>query len=253
MRDQASPQQSSMRLNRFLALAGVASRRAVELIIREGRITIDGLTVSDPAVQVSVQAADVKLDGKRIQLTPAVTYMMNKPRGIVSTAHDPHGATTVIQLVQRSGINHRLYPVGRLDKNSHGLLLLSNDGELAFRLMHPRYHIAKTYDVVLDRALTATQLVLFAQGLHLEDGMTAACRIEPLQSARPTYRIVLFEGRKRQIRRMFEVFFRKVLDLNRISIGPLSLGNLAEGGIKLLQPREVNSLYRAVGLRRTSS
>jgi 23S rRNA pseudouridine2605 synthase len=237
-----------VRLNRFLALAGVASRRRCDEIVRSGRVAIDGQRVDDPARSVDPDKQRVTLDGKPLAAVAPCTWLLNKPRGVLSAASDARGGRTVLDLAREAGIEERLYPVGRLDKDSRGLILLSNEGDLALRLTHPRYGVEKTYRVNINLPITATQQRRFAGGLPLEDGTTRPCRIRPLPG-RASYEIVIAEGRKRQIRRMFEAMGRRVTDLRRVRLGPLALGALREGELRQLSSAELQRLKQAVGLR----
>lgn len=237
-----------IRLNRYLAQAGIASRRACDDIIKSGRVTVNGKRVDAPGTAIHPARHDVRLDGKPIETSAPQTWLLNKPREILSAAKDARGGRTVVDLAREAGIAERLYPVGRLDKNSRGLILLSNEGDLAHRLLHPRYGIEKTYQVKLNLPVTKTQMRRFSSGLDLEDGRTRPCRIRPLRG-RALYEVVLGEGRKRQIRRMFELLNRRVVDLQRVRMGPISLGRLKEGELRPLEPAELLRLKRAVGLR----
>src|SRR5215211_5355056 len=196
-----------MRLAKFLAHAGVASRRAAEGIVAEGRVTVDGEVLTDPARDVD-ETSGVALDGHRVAPEPHEVHALNKPAGVVSTARDTHGRPTVVQLVRS---RRRLYPVGRLDADTTGLILLTNDGDLAERLTHPRYEVEKVYRArveppeVPERALRALR-----EGVELEDGRTAAARV---RSAGPgLLEIAIHEGRKRQVRRMCEAVGHSVVE-----------------------------------------
>ena len=229
-----------MRLAKFLAHAGVASRRAAEGLIAEGRVSVAGDTVTDPARDVDESSA-VAVDGRAVQPEPREVYALNKPRGVVSTARDTHGRPTVVQLVRS---RRRLYPVGRLDADSSGLILLTNDGELAERLTHPRYGVDKVYrarvqpDRVSPRALAALR-----EGVELEDGRTAPTRVR--QPAPGILEITLREGRKRQVRRMAEAVGHRVIELERVAFGPLGLRGLEPGQSRRLKPAEIERLRRA--------
>lgn len=226
----------------------MASRRRCDEIIRAGRVRVAGETVCDPACGVDPDSAQVSLDGRALALVPTQTWLLHKPRGVLSAASDARGGRTVIDLARAAGIAGRLYPVGRLDKDSRGLLLLTNDGELALRLTHPRYGVEKTYRVRVDLPITAAEQRRFAAGLPLSDGPTRPCRLRPL-AGRATYEVVLSEGRQRQIRRMFELLGRRVVDLQRLRLGPLGLGDLPEGALRPLSAAERERLHRAAGLR----
>lgn len=230
-----------MRLAKYLAHAGIASRRASEQLIADGRITIGGTTVRDPARDVD-DASDVAFDGEPVRGEESrVVYLLHKPAGVVSTASDTHGRQTVIDMVPAE---RRLYPVGRLDADSTGLILLTNDGELANRLTHPRYEVPKTYRASLagppitDRALKALR-----EGVELEDGMTAPARVRRLTPHQ--LELTIHEGRKRQVRRMCEAVGRPVRSLVRIRFGPLDLGELKPGKARRLTAPELAALADA--------
>jgi len=225
-----------MRLAKYLAHAGVASRRAAEQLIASGRVTVEREVVTDPARDVDEQTA-VSVDGRPIRgLEPRVLYALNKPAGVVSTASDTHGRRTVLDLVPARGL--RLYPVGRLDAGSSGLILLTNDGELANRLTHPSFEVPKTYRARLgggpigDRALDALR-----RGVELEDGITAPAAARRMRGN--VLELTIHEGRNRQVRRMCEAVGHPVLELQRIAFGPLRLGDLKAGAHRRLRAVEV--------------
>jgi len=230
-----------MRLAKYLAHAGVASRRASEQLIAEGRITVDGEVVTDPARDVG-DASAVAFDGEPVRgVEPRVAYALHKPAGVVSTASDPHGRRTVVDLVPGE---RRLYPVGRLDADSTGLILLTNDGELANRLTHPRYEVPKTYRATLaGPALTERALRALRDGVELEDGTTAPARVRRLTPHQ--LELTIHEGRNRQVRRMCEAIGRPVRQLVRIRFGPLELGDLRPGRARRLTPAELRALADA--------
>ena len=230
-----------MRLAKFLAHAGVASRRAAERLIADGRVTIGGEVVRDPARDVDATSG-VAVDGTPVAgPEPRVVYALHKPAGVVSTARDPQGRPTVLDFVPRG---RRLYPVGRLDANTTGLILLTNDGELANRLTHPRYGVPKTYRATVggppvgERALRALR-----EGVRLDDGMTAPARVRRL--APHVLELTLREGRKRQVRRMCEAVGHPVRELVRVGFGPLALGDLPPGTARRLTAGELGALARA--------
>jgi 23S rRNA pseudouridine2605 synthase len=235
-----------MRLAKYLAHAGVASRRSAETIIAAGRVSVAGEVVTDPAREVDDHSR-VTLDGRPVAGgEPRVVYAINKPVGVVSTARDTHGRPTVVELVPTAGL--RLYPVGRLDADTSGLILLTNDGELAQRLTHPRYEVPKTYRVRLagtpigDGALRTLRV-----GVQLEDGSTApACVRRVGGRASGLIELTIHEGRNRQVRRMCEAVGHRVCELQRVAFGPLRLGDLEPGGYRLLDANEVR-LLRAAG------
>jgi 23S rRNA pseudouridine2605 synthase len=231
-----------MRLAKYLAHAGIASRRAAEDVIRAGRVRVGGQVVTDPARDVD-EASGVEVDGRPVGgAEQRVVIALNKPEGVVSTARDTHGRRTVVDLVDAGGA--RLYPVGRLDADTTGLILLTNDGELADRLTHPRYEVPKTYVArigggrVPERTLRALR-----DGVDLEDGRSAPARVRQLRSG--DLEITLHEGRKRQVRRMCEAVGHPVERLTRIRFGPLSLDGLAPGAWRRLSGAEVERLRQA--------
>ncbi len=228
-----------MRLAKFLAHGGVASRRRAELIIARGRVTVRGEVVTDPARDVS-ESDDVRVDGSPVGAEAREVWAVNKPAGVVSTAREPGERLAVVELVDSAA---RLYPVGRLDADSTGLLLLTNDGELANRLTHPRYEIPKVYIAQLRRLPSDTDLERLRRGVELEDGPTAPAEVT-LRGEREV-EIVLREGRNRQIRRMAEAIDNEVVALQRVRFGPLQLGDLEEGAARRLSSAEIGLLRAA--------
>ena len=226
-----------MRLAKFLARAGVASRRAAEEVIAEGRVTVDGEPVADPARDVGEQA-DVRVDGRAVSAEPTETWALNKPSGVVSTAREPGRRRAVTDLVNSPA---RLYPVGRLDADSTGLILLTNDGELANRLTHPRYEVQKTYRVELRRPPANRDLEQLRRGVQLDDGPTAPARAR--RTADREIEISIHEGRNRQVRRMAEAVGNEVVRLERVRLGPLELGELRPGEARRLTDDEVRRLW----------
>jgi 23S rRNA pseudouridine2605 synthase len=230
-----------VRLAKFLAHAGVASRRAAERLVAEGRVTVGGAVVTDPARDVD-ESSDVRCDGEPVRgEEPRVVYALHKPAGVVSTASDTHGRRTVTDLVPAE---RRLYPVGRLDADSTGLILLTNDGELANRLMHPRYEVPKTYRArVAGGAVSERALRALRAGVQLDDGPTAPARVRRLDPH--TLELTIHEGRTRQVRRMCEAVGHPVRDLVRVRFGPLELGELKPGRARRLGAAEVRALAEA--------
>jgi 23S rRNA pseudouridine2605 synthase len=224
-------------LAKFLAHGGVASRRSAEKLIAAGRVTVDGEVVTDPARDVG-EGDDVRIDGGAVAPEPREVWAVNKPVGVVSTAREPGQRTAVVELVASEA---RLYPVGRLDADSSGLLLLTNDGELANLLTHPRYEVPKTYRVELRRPPSAEDLRRLASGVELEGGVTAPAEVRQLGEREIV--IVLREGRNRQVRRMAEAVGNEVVALRRVRFGPIELGALAEGDARRLSSDEVASLW----------
>jgi 23S rRNA pseudouridine2605 synthase len=233
---------AGVRLGKYLAHAGVASRRAAEVIVREGRVTVDGVPALDPARDVGGYET-IAVDGRALGgPEPHAVYVLHKPAGVVSTANDTHGRTTVVELLGVGAI--RLYPVGRLDVDTTGLILLTNDGELANLLMHPRFQVPKTYRAVVAGGPVARAAVqTLARGVELDDGTTAPAEVRLIEAN--LIELVIREGRKRQVRRMCEAVGHRVLALQRVAYGPLSLGDLAPGEHRRLEESEVERL-RAV-------
>lgn len=228
-----------MRLSKYLAHAGVASRRAAETMIRDGRVTVAGEIVLDPALDVDERSA-VTADGRPLDGPQArVVYALNKPLGVLSTAKDTHGRTTVVALIAEE--RSRLYPVGRLDADSSGLILLTNDGALAHGLTHPSFEVQKTYRArvgggpVGDAALRRLR-----EGVSLEDGMSAPARVRRV--GRSVLELTIHEGRNRQVRRMCEAVGHPVAELRRVAFGPLKLGELAPGAYRRLSDSDVELL-----------
>jgi 23S rRNA pseudouridine2605 synthase len=229
-----------VRLAKFLAHAGVASRRAAEGLIADGRVTVGGEVVTNPATDVDGDSA-VAVDGQLVEPEPREVHALNKPAGVVSTARDTHGRPTVVELVRS---RRRLYPVGRLDADSTGLILLTNDGELADLLTHPRYGVQKVYRAkVQPGRLSPKALKALREGVELEDGRTAPARVR--QVAPGTVEITLREGRKRQVRRMCEAVGHRVVELERVAFGPLGLRGLEPGRSRRLKDTEVERLRKA--------
>ena len=232
---------AAMRLAKFLATAGVASRRSAEEIVRSGRVTVDGESFTDPARDVTDEDA-VAVDGDEIHAAAdRMVYALNKPVGVVSTASDPQRRPTVVSLIRSP---HRLYPVGRLDIDTTGLILLTNDGELAHRLTHPSFEVPRTYRVRVDRApVRDVTLRRLRRGITLDDGPTAPARVRRL--APDVLELTIHEGRKRQVKRMCEAVGHPVRRLERVAFGPLTLGDLAPGAHRRLTADEVAALSRA--------
>lgn len=227
-----------MRLAKYLAHCGVASRRAAESIVRAGRVSVDGRPVLDPAHAVDDENA-VTLDGRALEgPEPRVMYALNKPLGVLSTAHDPYGRPTVVDLVGHGDL--RVYPVGRLDADSTGLLLLTNDGALAHRLTHPSFEVAKTYRATVEGEPDESARRALRKGVTLEDGPTAPARVR--RAGEHTLEITIREGRNRQVRRMCEAVGHPVVALERVAFGPLRLGHLRPGEHRRLSEQEVDSL-----------
>ncbi|MBN8869226.1 MAG: rRNA pseudouridine synthase [Solirubrobacterales bacterium] len=230
-----------MRLAKYLAHAGVASRRKSEQIIAAGRVRVDGRVVTDPAFGVE-GGEEIRVDGHQVEPEGREVWMVNKPLEVISTADEPGKRVAVVDLVDSTA---RLYPVGRLDADSTGLILLSNDGELANRLTHPRYEVEKTYRVRLKKPVRDEAIEQLRQGVRLEDGVTSPATVRKLGERELD--VTIHEGRNRQVRRMAEAVGNEVVGLQRISLGPLKLGRLPVGKCRLLDETEVERLWKDAG------
>jgi 23S rRNA pseudouridine2605 synthase len=226
-----------VRLAKYLAHAGVASRRAAEQLIAAGKVSVGGEVVTDPARDVD-EGSDVRVNDRPVAPEPREVWAVNKPRGVVSTAREPGGRRAVTELVDSE---RRLYPVGRLDADSTGLILLTNDGELANRLTHPRYGVPKTYRARLARPPSDRDLERLRGGVRLEDGPTAPADLS--RRGEREIEITIREGRKRQVRRMLEAVGNEVESLTRVRIGSLGLGDLRRGEARRLGEGEVARLW----------
>jgi pseudouridine synthase len=239
----------SLRLNRFLAQAGVASRRRCDDLIRQGRVTINGRIVSELGVRVDPSSDQVVVDGAPVERPIGRwTLALNKPRDVLVAAVDSRGRSTVTDLL--GDFAGRVFPVGRLDYRSEGLLLFTNDGELAYRLAHPRFKVEKVYRVEVSGLVSPSLIEAFRRGVVLEDGRTQPARLAIVSRGkeRSILEVELREGKKRQVRRMLARFDHEVVKLCRTRFGPVDLGNLRTGKWRELTPAEVERLHQAVGL-----
>jgi pseudouridine synthase len=233
-----------------MAHCGVAPRRKCEEIIKQGRVRVNGETVIEPGMIVDPEKDSVIVDGKPIfPETRQIYILLNKPRGYIVTAKDTHGRPTVLSLIGRQPV--RVYPVGRLDMNSEGLLILTNDGELALRLTHPRYGIEKEYYVVVSAHPSGKQVQMLTNGVDIGDSVATAHRVVVLwQNENGTaFKVTLKEGKKRQIRRMFQVIGCPVRILRRIRIANLTLGSLKPGEWRYLSNKEIDEIKRLTGVK----
>ena len=237
---------SEIRLQKYLAEAGVASRRKCEEFMLQGRVEVNGVRITE--LGSKVDAGDiVKVDGKEVKQEEKKVYiLLNKPVGYITTAKDQFSRKTVLDLIE--GVNERIYPVGRLDYDTSGLLLLTNDGDLAYKLTHPSREADKIYQVKVKGALNDNALHAFKSGIRIDDYTTSPAKIKILErtSTDTLIEVTIHEGKNRQVRRMFEAVGHTVLKLRRISIGPVKLGNMEEGTWRNLTPEEVKSLKKLV-------
>lgn len=236
------------RLQKVIAQSGLCSRREAEVLILEGRVRVNGAVVDRLGVRVDPDRDRIEVDGKRLALEPKAYFMLNKPKGVITAVKDPRGRRTVVDLLPKTGL--RLYPVGRLDFETVGLLLVTNDGELAFRLTHPSFGVEKVYVADVRGWISDEAVRRLARGVLLEDGLTAPAKVKVLgRSARSSrIEIAICEGRNRQVRRMAEAVGFPVVELVRIRFGPLKLGGLKVGAHRSLRPEEVQALRRCVRL-----
>ncbi len=234
---------ASQSIIKLLTAAGLGSRRKMTEVIKRGGVSVNGRVIESFTEPVDPQKDIINVDGRRVssQAEPNLYLLMNKPRGIVVTTSDDRGEKTVLDILPEKYRNIRLYPVGRLDKDSTGLVLLTNDGDLTYRLTHPRFEKEKEYLVRFEGSLTAEDQSRLEKGIELDDGRTAPAAIG---KALPpfNYSVVIHEGRKHQVRRMFAALGYTVLALKRVRLGKLKLGTTAEGSVRPLTPEEVKGL-----------
>ena len=233
------------RIHKILARSGCASRRKSETFILEGRVTVNGRTITTPGSMADPGTDTISLDGKPISAAAKrMVFMLHKPRGVVTTMHDPQGRSTVADLV--SHVPRRLFPVGRLDEDSEGLLLMTDDGDLAMRVQHPRYGVQKTYEVLVRGLKGTEQLERLSEGIRLEHGVSKASEVKLIRRSPETawISIRIAEGKKRQVRRMCAQIGLHVIRLKRVAIGGLKLGSLRPGVCRILKPSEIRSLRK---------
>lgn len=237
---------SEIRLQKYLAEAGVASRRKCEELMLQGRVEVNGVKITE--LGTKVDAGDiVKVDGKEVKQEEKKVYiLLNKPVGYITTAKDQFSRKTVLDLVD--GVQERIYPVGRLDYDTSGILLLTNDGDLAYKLTHPSREADKVYQAKIKGILNDDEIQAFKAGIRIDDYTTSPAKIRVLErtGTDSMVEVTIHEGKNRQVRRMFEAVGHTVLKLRRISIGPVKLGSLEEGSWRHLAPEEVKSLKKAV-------
>jgi 23S rRNA pseudouridine2605 synthase len=234
------------RVQKILSEIGIASRRKAEELIREGRVTVNG-RIAHIGDRADPYQNSIKVDGQKVNFSSSKVYiLLNKPKGTMTTSDDPEGRTTVIDLVKIK--NTRLFPVGRLDYDAEGFLLLTNDGELAYRLAHPSFHVPRTYLVKVKGKPTPDEIRKLSRGISLEDRGTAPCQISYLRDTEENQwlEMVLYEGRNRQVKRMWEKLGYPVLKLKRVGFAGLALGRLKPGEFRSLRPGEVRKLKERV-------
>ena len=239
-----------IRLQKLIAGTGLSSRRKAEALIAAGRVIVNGRVVTELGTKVDPARDHVKVDGKHLSAAqPFVYLMLNKPKNVMSTLDDPGGRTTVKDYLR--GLSVRVFPVGRLDFDSEGLMLLTNNGDLAQALLHPRYHVPKTYLIKVKGVLSDEEIKQLEAGVRLDDGMTSPAYVKKVRKADANswLEITIREGRKHQVKRMLESVGHSVIKLMRIRMGPLSLGHLESGEFRFLTDREANTLRQLVDER----
>lgn len=232
-----------VRLQKVIADSGLSSRRKAEELILQGRVTVNGAIVRELGTKVNPEKDHVKVDGRHLKpQPPQVFVMLNKPKGFMCTMSDPEGRPTIADLLD--GVKARVFPVGRLDFDSEGLMLLTNHGELAQALLHPRFHVPKTYLVKVKGVLTEDQIERLEQGVRLADGMTSPATVKKVRKAEANswIELTIHEGRKHQVKRMCETVGHPVIRLVRVRMGPLALHGLELGQYRYLTDREANAL-----------
>lgn len=237
-----------MRLNKFLAHSGVCSRRNADMLIQSGRVAINGVAVKKLGVLVDKSKDEVTLDGKKVSLEQDLIYiLLNKPQGYLSTVRDSFGRPTVLDLL---GKDRRVFPVGRLDKDTDGVLLLTNDGELTFRLTHPKFEVEKTYLVTVRGRIRPETLKAFKQGIKLEEGVLARGEAKIIRESqeKSVFELTLKEGRKREVKRMCQAVGCRVMHLTRTRFAHLTARNLDEGEWRYLTKSEVAHLKEIAGI-----
>jgi 23S rRNA pseudouridine2605 synthase len=240
-----------VRINRYLAAAGFGSRRACDDLIRSGDVRINGEKVASLSIQVDPDRDRVTVNGVEVEgAEPAVLLVLNKPAGVMSTAVDTHGRRTVVDIAREAGYTERLFPVGRLDLDTSGIIIITNDGDLSYRLTHPRYKVEKTYEVVVQGVVDEETVGMLAGGVDIGGFTTQPCTISVLRRHwdKTKLEVRLKEGRKRQIRRMFKLYGHDVVELRRIAVGDLAFGDLETGDIRPFTDEEEKRLRELSGL-----
>ena len=236
-----------VRLQKYIAMCGAASRRKAEELIEAGRVRVNGKPVREQGVKVEIGADKVVLDGRELSLNTKKYYiMLNKPAGYISAVHDQFDRPTVVDLLSEE-IKTRIFPVGRLDYETEGLLLLTNDGDFTYRVTHPKFELGKTYIATVGAGLTVSGINALRRGVKLEEFKTSPADVEILdaEAGKTRIKITIHEGKNRQVRRMFEAIGVRVLHLQRVSVGTVELGNLPLGRWRHLTSHEINYLLNS--------
>lgn len=239
--------QQGIRLNRYLSMCGVASRRKSDELLLAGRVLVNGRVISELGTRIDPDRDKIYVDGKQVSQVHEYVYLvMNKPKDTITTVKDERGRATVLDLIHSK---QRVYPVGRLDRHTTGVLLLTNDGQFAQHLMHPKFQITKSYHVTCDKPVAREHLDELRRGVRLDDGMTAPAQVVVVPGAKKMeIGIAIREGRNRQVRRMFEELGYEVKKLDRVAYGPVTKEGLPRGASRLLTHAEIRSLRRLSGL-----
>lgn len=248
MRKTAAPSTEKLvRINRYLSMCGIASRRKAEQLVLDGKVEVDRKVVTDLATKVDPARNKVFVNGKQVVQTHDLIYLvMNKPRDTITTLSDERGRTTVMSLLKSK---RRVFPIGRLDRNTTGVLLFTNDGEFANRLMHPKYEVPKSYKVTCEKSVTRDALDQLSKGVRLDDGVTGPADVYVIPGKRgKEIGITIHEGRNRQVRKMFEKLGHDVKKLDRVAYGPITTEGLGRGETRGLTRAEVRKLKMMAGL-----
>jgi 23S rRNA pseudouridine2605 synthase len=232
-----------IRLDKHLSNLGVCSRRDVKQLLMKQTVTINGKRVRESGARVDASRDDVRLNGAKIREKKLIYFILNKPKGIISTTSDEFDRKNVTSLIPT---RERIYPVGRLDKDTTGLIILTNDGDLTNKLIHPRYHIFKVYHLTIEGLVNPAQMKALRTGVLLDDGITAPAKVRVIKQQRhiTNLEITLYEGRNRQIRRMCETVGLRLSDLKRVQFGPIHIGNLLKGAYRELTAAEIETLRK---------
>lgn len=234
----------TIRLDKFLANNGYASRRGVKDLLKYQNVMVNGKRVKESGTRIDLEKDEVKINGEKVKPSRFVYYLLNKPKGIISTSSDEFDRENVTNLVPS---NQRIYPVGRLDKDTHGLILLTNDGELTHKLTHPKFHVPKKYILEIAGSVSDEKIEKLRRGVILSDGITQPAIVKRAKQTEKSVvlEMEISEGRYRQIRRMCQAIFLELINLKRIQFGPIKLGELKEGKYRNLSEREVDELRKA--------
>lgn len=237
-------EEQTIRVNKYLANLGICSRRDVKQLLKHQNLQVNGKQIKEPGERIDPYKDTIILNGKKIKPPKLVYYLLNKPKGIISTTSDEFGRDNVTKFISTS---ERIYPVGRLDKDTTGLLILTNDGTLTNQLTHPKYHVDKTYALTIHGIITREQLRALRNGVLLDDGITAPAEVKIIQgnNIKSLVHMTIHEGRNRQIRRMCGTVGVNLIGLKRISFGPIKLTNLKEGKSRELSAKEIVMLQKA--------